>query len=373
MWIEELDNGKFKYVERYTDPVSGKSRKVSMTHTKKNKRVEKEMFIRLQEKIEERISVRSEEMTFEELSEKWHAVWSQTVKVSTSIDRQSKLNIINAEIGNVDIGQLTAGTINHFILELFDRGFKHASVKGYVTIIKQVIRFGFQYDLISNIDFIQKIEIPRINLSKSNELKYLERHELKSVADQLVAAGHEEMARVFLIQTQTGMRYGELSALDYKKHINLEKQTIRIERTWNVTAKKFETPKSGEPRTIHFNDETKQLIKKQINHANIKKMAKGLRRDNNLLVSNGSNRPYSHTQAGYVLNAHVSIKNKHVTTHIFRHTFITMMVEQGTDMLLIARHVGHKNTDMIQRVYAHFTDKMDKDLRNEINSLDISL
>ena len=48
MWIEELPNGKYKYVERYTDPLTGKTAKVSLTHIKRNNRVEKEMQKKLQ-------------------------------------------------------------------------------------------------------------------------------------------------------------------------------------------------------------------------------------------------------------------------------------------------------------------------------------
>lgn len=41
MWIEKLPNGKFKYCERYEDPVTGKLTKVSLTHTKTLKALEK--------------------------------------------------------------------------------------------------------------------------------------------------------------------------------------------------------------------------------------------------------------------------------------------------------------------------------------------
>ena len=35
MWTEKTKNGKYKHVERYTDPVTGKEKKVSIT-TEKN-------------------------------------------------------------------------------------------------------------------------------------------------------------------------------------------------------------------------------------------------------------------------------------------------------------------------------------------------
>ena len=72
MWIEELPNGKFKYVERYEDPLTGKTRKVSLTSTKKNNRVEKEMTKRLLKKIEQKKSRNViEDITFDQLADEW--------------------------------------------------------------------------------------------------------------------------------------------------------------------------------------------------------------------------------------------------------------------------------------------------------------
>ena len=46
MWIEETKNGKFKFVERYTDYITGKQKKVSVTmdkNTPKNRKLALEM------------------------------------------------------------------------------------------------------------------------------------------------------------------------------------------------------------------------------------------------------------------------------------------------------------------------------------------
>ena len=52
MWIEELPNGKFKYSERYTDPYTEKSRKVSVTLNSKSNQAKKQAISELQDKID---------------------------------------------------------------------------------------------------------------------------------------------------------------------------------------------------------------------------------------------------------------------------------------------------------------------------------
>ena len=42
MWIEETKNGKYKFVERYTDYITGKTKRVSVTmdkNTPKNRKL----------------------------------------------------------------------------------------------------------------------------------------------------------------------------------------------------------------------------------------------------------------------------------------------------------------------------------------------
>ena len=47
----------------------------------------------------------------------------------------------------------------------------------------------------------------------------------------------------------------------------------------------------------------------------------------------------------------IKIPNKYLTSHIFRHTYVSLAVEQGIDKDTIARQVGHANTKMIDGIY----------------------
>ncbi|MDM5146202.1 hypothetical protein ICE98_03339 [Lactococcus lactis] len=51
MWIEDLANGKYKYFERYRDPLTEKLKKVSVTLDKKTPRAQKVALKELTEKI----------------------------------------------------------------------------------------------------------------------------------------------------------------------------------------------------------------------------------------------------------------------------------------------------------------------------------
>lgn len=373
MWIEELPNGKYKYVERYTDTLTGKKRKVSLTHTKKNNRVEKEMFIKLQEKIDKKNETSNVDIDFQMLTNKWLKVFEKQVKTSTFNNNLSYMKVINREIGNIRLSYLKVAHINSVILTLFDKNYGYDTVKGMTSSIKNIVRFGLKYGYISDRELLNGIHLPKLNKRNKDEFKYLERDEIKLMVKQLTEAGYAEVARMALIQIYTGVRHGELIALDYDKHINFKEKTITIERTWYHRKKIFQTPKSGKTRIIHFNKDTEELLKEQIKYSKIKTLQHGLNKNKRLLFINYHNDPFTNSYTNELLNRYVNIPGKHVTTHIFRHTFITLMIEQQVELSLIAKHVGHSNTDMIQKVYAHFTKKMDEDLKSAVNNFSINL
>ena len=71
MWIEETKNGKFKFVERYTDYITGKQKKVSVTmdkNTPKNRKLAIEL---LNKKMQNKVEVNPNDITLEQLIEKY--------------------------------------------------------------------------------------------------------------------------------------------------------------------------------------------------------------------------------------------------------------------------------------------------------------
>lgn len=62
---------------------------------------------------------------------------------------------------------------------------------------------------------------------------------------------------------------------------------------------------------------------------------------------------------------------KPLSNHIFRHTFITRMVEAQVPLKIIAEHVGHSDTSMIEKVYSHFTKEMDRQMKKAIQNVKI--
>lgn len=85
MWVEKTKTGKYKYTERYTDYMTGKIRRVSVTMEKNNpstKKLAQQALLRI---IEERQNEQPEEvqpLTLWQLVEHYRAYQKQSVKES---------------------------------------------------------------------------------------------------------------------------------------------------------------------------------------------------------------------------------------------------------------------------------------------------
>lgn len=361
MWIEELPNGKYKYVERYEDPLTGKQKKVSLTHTKKNNRVEKEMFLKLQEKIEKIInqSNNRNDLTFGELVAEWKKAYKSTVKPATLTRADTHLRALLVDFEKVRLSKLQASQFNEFYLNNLQSGrFKYNTIKQMDSLIKRILTFAYKYkgyDL-SGVSLL--LDVPKINQSEKNELKYLEKEELQHVLDYFSNNDMEEYKRMAFIQASTGMRYSEMASLRFRD-VNFKEYTLSVSRSYDFDNKVFTSPKTGNERIVFTNDSINKELKEQIQVSRLKTLRYNHDRTNDLLFKTEYGNPISTLSFNNRLKE-VGIKGKNVTSHYFRHTFITLAIENKIDRDLIARQVGHADTTMIERVYSHFTKEMEK-------------
>lgn len=208
---EKRPNGKVRFVRRYYDPSVNKIRRVSITYPKYTRANERQAYDLLGERIDKVLDGPTNLITFGELIDRWANLKKEQVKPSTFINTASRNNIIKKHLGHLVAERITDAQLNQFILYLqTDRQLSYTVAKQYHSQIEQILEYARLYE---GIMINPNLIVQRINLSKKDDFKYLEKHELQSVVDQLRDAGDEETARYVLLQTLTGMRTGELSRL----------------------------------------------------------------------------------------------------------------------------------------------------------------
>lgn len=337
MYIEKTKTNKYKFIETYID-YFGNRKKVSVTLEKNTRQSQNQAYVILQEKIRKSIDIFSVEYNFLDCFYKYMEYKKNTVKPTT----YRTYNVIyNQIINNSQNWKLSEIKAKH-LLSIFNENERNLPHK--ITILKDFIKWCYKKDFIDDINFLQKIDTPKWKVKEKEKL-YLEKKETEDVL--LFFSGNELIYMIIKILLNTGLRVGELLALNYS---DFNGNTLSINKTEyrGIVYNSTKTKKST--RNIAINQEVIQILYKlkqrQIN-------SKILAFNNDKIFSDVNK--ISYTNFVEYLNLYKPI---HLHPHIFRHTHASLLIEKGISVEAVSRRLGHENTTITKKIYIHLTEKL---------------
>lgn len=149
----------------------------------------------------------------------------------------------------------------------------------------------------------------------------------------------------------TGMRIGELLALRWSD-VDFQTDTITINKT--VSAGTIGTPKTmSSDRDIEMIDQAREFFKKQM-------LLTGMK---NTYVFLNSKQSHYTQGSQLLLKFKALLKELNLqdrTLHSARHTFASMMLNNGIDPMWVSATLGHENVKITLEIYAHFLPRKEK-------------
>lgn len=397
MWITEKQNGKgtrYMYRERFQDERTGKNIAVSVTLNSNSRHAQKMAREMLWNKFQKKVNGSREEkaallesLTLETVCREWQEVSDLTVK---EITRRNHLTYIRRILISTAPGLLlrdftpTIAEKIIFTMYYLDK-FSYYYVQSTLVTLKAVMRFAKKAGYIGDISDFESIRLKRRpatpeELAKRTN-KFLDHDELKECLSQLSRINYRvSLAMEFV--SLTGLRIGELLALR-RQDIDLDKKQISVTGTLVNTRKNGDELQRGTPkniysyRTIDLNKRAVQILEWFITD---NKRQEQWGRRGNRLCSNYKDRGYIFTtNTGMPYNMQyinkllrqIDIPGKHITTHIFRHTHISMLASMGVPLKAIMKRVGHNDPNTTLAVYTHVTESMEKQLQDSLEKLTV--
>ncbi|CAI3260622.1 site-specific integrase [Enterococcus cecorum] len=366
MWIEPTATGKYKYVERYEDYRSGKQKRVSVTFDNKTRETQKKAKLLLEEKIakklnEQKLSI--VDMNLFTALDEWLEVYEKQVEDTTySSALQTKDKIVDYFASDTLVTRLTITDWSNLLHELaYTDNLSNGTVDGHKYRIRKFIRYCIQKGYMDEID-TYKIKFERKKENDDNiEEKFLEDDEYEKV----IAAFNDNKRYKSLFQWQyyTGMRIGEVLALRKSDvHITPNRAYVSVTGTYS-----------------HLNNKRKERTKTKAGKREVDLPPKAVEiyhqacelSDVNFLFVNKNQKTHKMSNLGKALTIREErIKlNKHLTTHIFRHTHVSKLAELGVPLNVIKDRVGHESSDITERIYLHVTKNMKREMVEKLDLL----
>ena len=257
--------------------------------------------------------------------------------------------------------------LQKFYNELSKKGYSFSQINTLNTVLK--VFFNWCIDN----DYILKNPCTKISIkgnkndiinNQRKDVEILTEKEIKTIKEHVKGSDFE---LIFLLDLATGLRQGELLALDWE-HINLKEKTLKIEKSVkevyvydNENTKHietiFQTPKTlNSFRTVPIPNALIDILKSKP-------------KKSGLLFSDKDNEPLKgknvSTQWAKILK---ECKIPHKKFHSIRHTYASMLLKKGVDIESVAELMGHSAISITQ-IYLHSSSKSKNKSVNKLNSI----
>lgn len=377
MFFRELENGKYRYYEKYFDLEENKWKQVSITLTSKTRQAQKQARMLLEEKIEnkkeniEKEKTEVKKITVKEAYEEYLKIRESELKRSTF--KSQKYTIIG-EIRKLEdylLVNVTSRIVQNILLEL-PCSAEHRKNK------KVLLNLFFKYCL--NVGYISENPIDNVVLPKrkknlkkvrKKQNKYLTRVEVVQYLNFLEKEEKNQRVRLIVeFMYLTGLRFGEVLALTLED-IDFENKTLEVKHTLHTSGSKAEifldSPKSlASYRVVGISNRVVSIIKEYL-----------LLESEGRFIFTKNGVPFMITGFNNFLKS--SFKKSKIekeedfvlTTHVFRHSHISLLAELEVPIKAIMERVGHTNEKMTLGVYTHVTEKMKSNITEKLDKLDL--
>jgi integrase len=212
---------------------------------------------------------------------------------------------------------------------------KKNTAHSYFNKFKATLKQAFKdkllpFDLNASIETIKQEDTKRVFLSLEE-------------LNQLVKADcpNPILKQASLFSALTGLRFSDIAKLKWREVMQVNGQGYFLEFQQQKTKSNEYSPISEQAYNL--------LGEPQEPQQNVFEGLKYSAHQNSILLK-------------WVINAGIQ---KHLTFHVFRHTYATLQIAGGTDIYTVQKMLGHKDLKTTQ-IYAKVVDKMKRDTTNKI-------
>jgi len=204
---------------------------------------------------------------------------------------------------------------------------RKATANRILTVLKAVLNHAYQHrnDIISDnawrkVKAFRNVDKPRVRFLSENE------------CNRLLNACPSDFRKLVHAALLTGCRYGELVTATCA-YYNAEAGTLYVPAR-----------KTSKARHIPLTQEGVDLFDK---------LTMGKQSDDLIFLRSDNQKWGRSHQERRIKDAAQATKIEDVSFHVLRHTYASMLAKQGVPMMMIATALGHSDTRMAERHYAH--------------------
>ena len=286
---------------------------------------------------------------------RFHCIYEKNLSLKTMHAYDSDLNQFLEKFKNYKVNEISKFDLKDYVESLFNHSYKIKTTKRKIAVLKTFFNY-LEFDEILEINPFRKLRLslkePKL-LPKTLDIKEIKTilrylYDLKHINDKSTVKYKLLVRDIVTIEIlfSTGIRVSELSNLT-KNEINIKKGIIKI------------FGKGSKERIIQICDkEVLLLIKEYYILFKIKD------NETKYFLLNRLNNNFSEQSIRAMIHKYEEkLGLKNITPHMFRHSFATLLLEEGVDVRYIQNMLGHSSISTTQ-IYTKVNTKHQRKLLN---------
>jgi len=240
------------------------------------------------------------------------------------------------------INRITTAKIEKFIVDRQNQRMNISTIKKILVTLGQIMAYAVRHKYI-DYNPARDAERPKgQGNTKKQKIRVLTPDEINALID---AESNLEYKTLFQLAIFSGARQGELLGLKWSD-VDWENNQIHIQRTFNNDAW-YDTKTDASDRNIDLGPAMMTALKKWKLACPTSKL--------NLVFPNKAENPINHNN---LVNRHFNPALKvaglpKIRFHDLRHTYASLLIEQGENIKYIQSQLGHSSPTVTLNIYAH--------------------
>lgn len=357
--VHRLPSGSWQsqIMDGYTD--EGKRRIVSFTAPTRAEALNK-MREYLLNKQDDRNKPKPEIPIFEDFAKHWYEAYRTQVEESTYANYRYTLKLLNKSFSHLVLGEIKTAEVNRFINALEEQGYSASQINKCRSMLIQILDTAEADDLVLK-NYARRAFRSTKRLSKEKKTHKKDAFSVEEVERLLKDLPDNLLGNSIRLMLISGLRLQELLALT-PSDIAEDGSWVRVNKAVKMVdgIPKLGDPKSYASRRIIPISPKYREIPRWLRENGGQAFLWCAPRQESLLYSTGSvRRKYYRLMEKYP-------DVRRLSPHCCRHTYVTLLQQQGVPMETIARLTGHTDIKTTGN-YLHISDDT---LANAVMSLE---
>ncbi|TVM14160.1 site-specific integrase [Oceanidesulfovibrio indonesiensis] len=276
-----------------------------------------------------------ENITFREYFEQTYFPQAKEDKSKRSYKREEQLcNLWLAPvIGEIPLKDVTPAQLNAVKRNMSKAGRAARSIQYALAVVRQVYNNAKHHGAFEGENPVSKVKMPSV---ENKRIRFLSRTEAGQLLEALKDSS-EDVYEMALLSLHCGLRAGEVFNLAWGC-VNFEESTLTLIDT------------KSRDRVVYMTEQVKHMLlgKERGAPGALVFPARGGGKIQAI------SKTFDRVVKSIGLNEGIEDPRQKVTFHTLRHTFASWHVQQGHDLYVVQKLLGHSNLTMTQR-YAHLT------------------